>query len=68
VRLLNIQPIRILRIPARLARLLGRVAPTLTPELVDVLLSDAVPRSDVSETARLFGVELHRVADVWRSP
>ena len=67
-RRLNSGPIRIRRIPVTFARLLGRIAPTLTPELVDVLVSDAVPREDVTETARRFGVELHRVADVWRFP
>ncbi len=66
-RLLSSEPIRIRRTPAMLARLLGRVVPTLTPELVDVLLSDTVPTEDVRATARLFGVELHRPADVWRS-
>jgi hypothetical protein len=67
-RRLNSEPIRVRRIPVTLARLLGRIAPTLTPELVDVLLSDAVPREDVTETARVFGVELHRAADIWRAP
>jgi uncharacterized protein YbjT (DUF2867 family) len=67
VRLLNSRPVRIRRIPAALARLLGHVVPTLTPELVDVLLADAVPTEDVGATARRFGVELHRFADVWRS-
>ena len=67
VRLLNSTPVRIRRIPAVLARLLGHVVPTLTPELVDVLLADAVPTEDISATARRFGLELHRVADVWRS-
>jgi hypothetical protein len=38
VRLLNAEPVRIRRMPVRVARLLGRVVPTLTPELVDVLL------------------------------
>jgi NADH dehydrogenase len=67
-RLLNSEPIRLRRIPVMLARLLGRVVPTLTPELVDVMLDDAVPTEDVAATARRFGVELHRLADVWRSP
>jgi uncharacterized protein YbjT (DUF2867 family) len=65
---LNPEPIRICRLPALLARLLGRFAPTLTPELVDVLLADAVPNEDVVATARRFGVELHTLADVWRAP
>jgi uncharacterized protein YbjT (DUF2867 family) len=65
-RLLNSTPIRIRRTPVMLARLLGRVVPTLTPELVDIMLADEVPTEDVAATARRFGVELHRVADVWR--
>jgi uncharacterized protein YbjT (DUF2867 family) len=64
--LLNSRPIRMRRTPVMLARLLGRVVPTLTPELVDVMLADAVPTEDVAATARRFGVELHRLADVWR--
>jgi NADH dehydrogenase len=66
-RLLNSTPIRIRRTPVMLARLLGRVVPTLTPELVDVMLADAVPTEDVAATARSFGVELHSLADVWPS-
>lgn len=66
-RLVNSEPIRIRRTPAVLARLLGRVVPTLTPDLVDVMLADTVPAEDVTATARLFGVELHRLSDVWRS-
>jgi uncharacterized protein YbjT (DUF2867 family) len=66
-RMVNSEPIRIRRTPAMLARLLGRVMPTLTPDLVDVMLADTVPTEDVTATARLFGVQLHRPADVWRS-
>lgn len=68
VRRLNRESVRIRRLPAFLARLLGRFAPSLTPELVDVLLADAVPNEDVVATARQFGVELHTLADVWRDP
>src|SRR5262249_39663367 len=67
-RRVNSEPIRIRRKPVALARLLGRVVPTLTPELVDVMVADAVPTAAVVATAGLFGVELHRVADVWRFP
>jgi uncharacterized protein YbjT (DUF2867 family) len=66
-RLVNSEPIRIRRTPGMLARLLGRVVPRLTPDLVDVMLADTVPTEDVAATARLFGVELHRLSDVWRS-
>jgi uncharacterized protein YbjT (DUF2867 family) len=65
-RSLNSEPIRIRRTPVTLARLLGHVVPTLTPELVDVMLADRVPTEDVAATARLFAVELHRLGDVWR--
>ena len=66
-RLLNSDPIRIRRIPTIVARLLGRVAPNLSPELVDVMLADAVPTDDVAATARRFGVESHHLAEVWGS-
>jgi uncharacterized protein YbjT (DUF2867 family) len=66
-RLVNSEPIRMRRTPAVLARLLGRVMPALTPELVDVMLADTVPTEDVTATARVFGVELHHAAEVWRS-
>ena len=66
-RLLNSDPIRTRRTPTVIARLLGHVVPDLTPELVDVMLADAVPTDDVAATARRFGVGLHHVADVWGS-
>jgi NADH dehydrogenase len=66
-RLLNSDPIRIHRIPTMIARLLGRVVPNLTPDLVDVMLADAVPTEDVAGTARRFGVGLQQLADVWGS-
>jgi len=66
-RLLNSEPIRMRRTPVVLARLLGHLAPTLTPELVDVMLADTVPTEDVTATGRLFGVEFHHLSEVWRS-
>jgi NADH dehydrogenase len=66
-RLLNSDPIRTRHIPTIIARLLGHVAPNLTPELVDVLLADAAPTEDVAATAPRFGVDLHHLADVWGS-
>jgi uncharacterized protein YbjT (DUF2867 family) len=65
-RLINSEPFRMRRTAGMVARLLGRVIPTLTPELVDVMLADTLPTEDVTATARHFGVELHRAADVWR--
>jgi uncharacterized protein YbjT (DUF2867 family) len=67
-RQLNAQQIQIRRIPTVIARLLGHIAPSLTPELVDVLLADSVPSSEVAATARSFGVDLHNLVDVWRAP
>ena len=66
-RLLNADPIRIRRIPAIIARLLGHVVPNLTPELVELMMADAIPTEDVAATARRFGVEPHHLADVWGS-
>ena len=66
-RLLNSNPIRTRRIPASIARLLAHVVPNLTPDLVDVMLADAVPTDDVAATARRFGVESHHLAEVWGS-
>jgi len=66
-RLLNSDPIRTRHVPTVIARLLGHVAPNLTPELVDVLLADAAPTEDVAATAQRFGVDLHHLADVWGS-
>jgi uncharacterized protein YbjT (DUF2867 family) len=66
-RLVNSHPIRIRRTPVILARVLGRVVPTLSPGLVDVMLADAVRTQELTATARLFGVELHRLAEVWHS-
>jgi NADH dehydrogenase len=66
-RLVNSDPVRIRRTPATLARILARVVPSLTPELVDVMLADAVPTEDVAATAATFGVDLHAVVDVWPS-
>jgi uncharacterized protein YbjT (DUF2867 family) len=47
VRLLNSKPVRIRQIPVGVAAMLERVVPTLTPELVDVMLADAVPSEDL---------------------
>ena len=48
-----------------LSRTLSHVLPTLTPPMVDVLLSDAVPRGDPRETAARFGFELHGIDVTW---
>lgn len=67
-RLLNAEPIRMRKTPVLVARLLGHVVPTLPSELVDVMLADVVPTEEVVATARRFGIELHHLTDIWRSP
>lgn len=66
VRALNGPPVRMRHLPAWLARRLATVVPALPRPLVDVLLSDAAATGDPQTTADAFGVELHRVGDVWR--
>ncbi len=54
---------RIRHIPALFAGLLGRVAPTLTPTLVEVLLSDSV--GDREAVERAFGLQRRSVAEIY---
>ena len=65
-RVLNAEPVRIRLLPATIARLLGRVTPSLDSELVDIMMADAVPTEDVVATSRRLGVELHHLPDIWR--
>ena len=58
---LNGQGVRLRRTPPALARLLGHTVPGLTPELVDVMLGDALPVGP----PMTFGVEMHGVAQAW---
>ncbi len=60
IRSINPDGVKIRHLAPRAARILGRVAPKLTPALVDVLLADSVTRTDPTETAALFGVGLRR--------
>jgi nucleoside-diphosphate-sugar epimerase len=48
----------------RAARALAHVVPGLTPTLVDVLMADSV--GDSTRAVRTFGLELHRVKEVYR--
>jgi uncharacterized protein YbjT (DUF2867 family) len=66
VRGLNRKGVRLLHLPAVVARGLAYVTPSLTPALMELLLADNVPSTDPRAVARRFGSELHRFADVWR--
>jgi uncharacterized protein YbjT (DUF2867 family) len=66
VRGLNRKGVRLLHLPAVVARGLAYVTPSLTPALMELLLADNVPSTEPRAIARRFGRELHRFADVWR--
>jgi uncharacterized protein YbjT (DUF2867 family) len=55
---------RLRHLPPRVARALSRAVPGLTPELVDVLLSDSVGERHRAE--RTFGLERRGVREVYR--
>jgi uncharacterized protein YbjT (DUF2867 family) len=63
---LNPGPVRVRSLPTWLARLLGRVVPSLPAALVEVMVGDLVPSEEAAATPARFGVELRRVHDVWR--
>jgi uncharacterized protein YbjT (DUF2867 family) len=56
-------PVRITHVPGWAARLLGRVHPALSPELVDVMLADSV--GDASRAVAEFGLEMTPLTWVW---
>ncbi len=64
VRAVNRADVRLRHIPPPVARVLGHVVPTLTPALVDILLSDSV--GDLQAAGRVFNLERHRVAEIYR--
>jgi NADH dehydrogenase len=68
VRHINPPGTRIRHLPAPAARLLGRLLPSLSGPLVDVMLRDCVPPAGTPETAERFGLDLHELGDVWPVP
>lgn len=58
IRRINPDGVRIRHLPPILAALLVRLLPQLTPALVEVLLSDSVPRGNPAEAAARYGVSL----------
>jgi NADH dehydrogenase len=64
VRIVNGGIVRLRHVPALVARTLAHAAPSLTPELVDVLLADSL--GDQVRVDRAFDLERRRVRDVYR--
>jgi len=56
-------PVRITHVPAWAARILGRVHPQLSPELVDVMLADS--GCDAARAVGEFGLRLTALSEVW---
>jgi NADH dehydrogenase len=65
VRGLNSPDVRIRHIPPRLARVVARLSPSLTPALMDLLLRDNVLATPAGEIGRQFGLTPHHLAEVW---
>jgi uncharacterized protein YbjT (DUF2867 family) len=65
VRGLNRKGVRLLHLPAVVARGLAHVSPSLTPALMELMLADNVASSDPVAVAHRFGAELQRFTDVW---
>ena len=57
-------PVRITHVPAWAARILGRVHPQLSPELVDVMLADS--GCDAARAVGEFGLRLTALSEVWK--
>lgn len=64
VRVVNGGRVRLRHVPPLVARALAHASPGLTPELVEIMLSDSV--ADPARAARAFGLELRGVSDVYR--
>ena len=60
---INPGPVTIRHMAAPVARILARVHPQLTPELVEILLRDSLPAGDPDATARRFGVALTHLTE-----
>jgi nucleoside-diphosphate-sugar epimerase len=54
-------------LPSPVARLAARAAPSLTPALMDLLLTDNVTSTPASEMGERFGFTPHRLGEIWSS-
>ncbi|HET7418337.1 MAG TPA: NAD-dependent epimerase/dehydratase family protein [Solirubrobacterales bacterium] len=57
--------VKIRHLPAPVARLAARLSPSLTPALMELLLTDNVTTAPVAEIAERFDFTPHRLAEVW---
>jgi nucleoside-diphosphate-sugar epimerase len=65
VRGLNDPKVKIRHLPPPVARLAARLAPSLTPALMDLLLADNVTATPAGEIGERFGFTPHRLAEIW---
>jgi uncharacterized protein YbjT (DUF2867 family) len=63
VRVVNGGPVRLRHLPPFVARTLAHADPSLTPELVDILLADSL--GDQVRAVRAFGLERRRLGDIY---
>lgn len=63
---INPPGVKIRHLPAPLARAAARVAPALTPALMDLLLCDNVTSTPAAEVGERFGFTPARLREVWR--
>jgi hypothetical protein len=61
----NCSRIAFLSLPPAVAKLAARLAPSLTPALMDLLLADNVAATSAAEVGERFGCTPHRFEDVW---
>jgi nucleoside-diphosphate-sugar epimerase len=65
VRALNGPDVKIRHLPPGVARIAARLAPSLTPALMDLLLADNVTATPAAEMGERFGFSPRKVGDVW---
>jgi NADH dehydrogenase len=65
VRALNDPDVKIRHLPAGVARIASRLAPSLTPALIDLLLVDNVTATSATQVSERFGFTPRRLAEVW---
>lgn len=65
VRAVNGGKAKIRHLPAPVARVAARLAPSLTPALMDLLIADNVTATSAAEVGERFGFTPHRLREVW---
>ena len=65
VRAVNDPGVKLRHLPTPVARIVARVAPSLTPALMDLLLCDNVTATPAAKVAERFGFTPHRLGEVW---